>query len=138
MDIMPVRTRSPIPPQHDDGDENRRTGRIVCEMVECGLGEVIDASASGLRVRGPRCPRRWRKGPLRLRITGPNDTLSIDTKVVWMKRIGFRKHEIGLELLNADDDLRQALRDIVYGTTGGTTFYTTLNTPKRQAQRKAG
>jgi hypothetical protein len=35
----------------DQSNEQRRHGRVVCQDVECSIGEVQDLSASGMRVK---------------------------------------------------------------------------------------
>jgi len=138
MKVMPDRNFSSIPPKHETIDEHRRMGRLMCEMVKCSLGEVMDVSASGLRIRGRKVPKRYQKEPIRLRIGGATGKVSIMAKIVWSKRVGLRCYETGLELIEASDELRQSLRDIVYGSTGNTTFYSSVSCGKEEPKRKAG
>ena len=74
--------------------ERRKSGRLrEGETLACDLGSVVDLSAGGMRILGNR------------KLTGKLDVTLWDTElglkrraeVIWCKRLGFRKYEVGLE-----------------------------------------
>lgn len=90
----------------------RRHGRVKCHDVGCTLGEVIDLSASGVRVRA--------KGRVSVR-SGDAFVMTIQTldgpmlapvRVAWVRRTGFRTHEIGITFSQTGPALTSALSNL--------------------------
>jgi hypothetical protein len=89
--------------------EGRRVpGRLPQELLMCDLGPVIDLSAGGMRVLST----RPRVGTLDVRLDGAEVSLTLRAKVVWARRLGFRRHEIGLSFLEVDEDTARILSRI--------------------------
>lgn len=87
----------------------RRHGRVRAQTINCELGTVLDLSASGVRVR--------HKGRLKLRI-GDQMAVSIrsgafrthvDARIIWLKKIGFRTFELGLEFVDLCPEAKKEL-----------------------------
>lgn len=100
---------SPLAPA---GAEVRRTGRLRCNMLECTLGDVIDISAAGMRVRHKGSPRFAVGECIALSLVFASAEVRLETRVVWMRRTGFRRHEIGLEFSRLDSQTRDGLVEI--------------------------
>jgi len=92
--------RNPLQKESLLGPGARRHGRIRCEILQCGLGEVMDISASGMRVR--HCGRRIVKEGkvLNLLLKALDRTLPVTVKVVWVKRQGFMRYSFGVEFVD--------------------------------------
>ena len=90
----------------------RRTGRLRCDMLSCALGDVIDLSAAGMRVhhRGWLRIKVGDETPLALCFASTQVTLL--TRVVWMRRTGYRRHEIGFEFCDMSPVAQQCLLEI--------------------------
>ena len=89
--------------------ERRRDVRLRQESLQSNLGPVIDLSRSGVRVR---CRRRLR-GTVDLTLfsrTGPH--LEVKARVVWSKRLGFRKHVAGLEFIDPSPTFAREVGDL--------------------------
>ncbi len=82
-------------------DGRRLAGRLAQEGLECNLGPVLDLSSGGLRILS----KRPRDGELTVHLDGFDLTLKLQAKVVWTTRHGFRRHEMGLELLHVVDEM---------------------------------
>ncbi len=82
-------------------DGRRLAGRLAQEGLECNLGPVLDLSSGGLRILS----KRPREGELTVHLDGFDLTLKLQAKVVWTTRHGFRRHEMGLELLHVDEEM---------------------------------
>ncbi len=89
--------------------EGRRVpGRLPQESFQCGLGPVLDLSRGGMRVL---CRRSY-QGELRIHLEGYDVVLSIQTRVAWVRKLGFRRFEIGFAFLDIDEDVAQMLTRI--------------------------
>ncbi len=89
------RNMSPLP-RDSFSNSQRRFGRIRCNQVLCSLGEVLDLSAGGMRVRcvGSMGLREGDTVGLTLRASG--SPVPLPCKVVWMRKSGWRAWEIGM------------------------------------------
>lgn len=91
----------------------RRHGRVVISRVRTDLGEILDVSASGARVRrrggAPEigsefdCEISSSSGPIRVR-----------SRAIWVHRVGIDEHDVGLEFLELTPTARAALIEIVH------------------------
>jgi len=89
--------------------EGRRIpGRLPQEQLVSSLGPVLDLSAGGMRVLSTRPLLGMRDIGLR----GGDFSVKLSTKVAWSRRLGFRRHEIGLTFLDVDEELASMLSRI--------------------------
>ncbi len=89
-------------------DGRRVPGRVRQEMLACDLGPVLDLSPGGMRVL---CTR-GRGGEIGLTLWGGDLKLALRARVAWTHRLGFRRHEIGLTLLDVDERVADLLSRI--------------------------
>lgn len=92
--------------------EVRRHGRFRCNMLNSTLGEVLDISAAGLRVRHRGALRAGVGDCVPLTIALASSEIRVDVRIVWMRRTGFRRQEIGMEFINLDAASRSCLSDV--------------------------
>lgn len=123
---MSTRFPSSIPLTATDSDETeldqnrRQSGRLQCPYLECyrgrqKLGEVVDLSSSGIRV--------FRKGWLpfrvdsefRLRLRWHEDSVEVVGRVVRIKKLGWRKHDIGITFVEPSHEAREAITQLARG-----------------------
>ncbi len=90
----------------------RRFGRICCTRVRCGLGEVLDLSAAGMRVFASRKPKLKPDRSYRLRVQSDVGECEVVAKLVWSHRLGFRKHLLGLRFVEMQEETRRQLNDL--------------------------
>ena len=89
--------------------EGRRVpGRLPQDELWCNLGPVLDLSTGGMRLL---CTKRH-TGPLRAELKGADMSMRLEGRVAWTRRLGFRRHELGLAFLNVDDTGREILSRI--------------------------
>jgi len=95
-----------------DGINRRRHGRLITESLTINNGIVLDLSASGLRavVRGKVLFEVGEQTSFRLRSCARE--MSIEARVVWVKKSGFRKHQIGLEFVNVTPQTVETLMEL--------------------------
>lgn len=90
----------------------RRTGRLRCDMLSSTYGDVVDLSSAGMRVR--------HKGSLKLKVDEETTLtlaftsaeVTLKARLVWMRRTGFRRCELGFEFLDVDPESRECLLEI--------------------------
>lgn len=80
--------------------------------ITCMLGEVIDLSETGMRVRSrPGLPIR-RDETRRWTLEVGSDQLALDGVVRWRRRRGLRGFELGVEFTGTSEKVRDALSEI--------------------------
>ncbi len=89
-------------------DGRRIPGRLAQEQLVSSLGPVLDLSAGGMRVLSTRPVLGIKDVGLR----GGEFSVKLTTKVAWSRRLGFRRHEIGLAFLDVDEELATMLSRI--------------------------
>ncbi len=90
------------------GDDRRTTGRLPQESLVCNLGPVLDLSTGGMRVL---C-KRPHEGSLDVCLQASQYSMTLSGQVAWSKRLGFRRHEIGIQFVDVDDDTAHVLSRI--------------------------
>ncbi len=89
--------------------EGRRVpGRLLQESLQSDLGPVLDMSSGGMRVL---CRRPY-QGEFRIEVVGYNVVLTIQARVAWVQKLGFRRFEIGFAFLDIDEDVALMLARI--------------------------
>lgn len=106
-----ARNDSP-PPAEDRGAEVRRTGRLRCDMLSCTFGDAVDLSATGMRVRHKGSLRITADDSVSLTLAFAAAEVRLDARVVWIRRTGFRRHEIGFEFIDVSPEARECLHEI--------------------------
>lgn len=87
-------------------DERRSHIRIPQSELHCCLGKVQDISRAGVRVSCRRSP----KGAVAFELNTTVDPLPVQAEVVWSKRLGFRKHDVGLRFIQPSLELAELVR----------------------------
>ncbi len=92
--------------------DRRRHGRIQTEAVTCSMGDVVDMSASGVKVRrkGRRAVQLGDSFTITLKYG--QFALPVDVRVVRLQKIGFRRYIFGLEFLEVNEHIRAKLAQL--------------------------
>ncbi len=86
--------------------DNRKHGRLwLGGQVECSLGRILDISRGGARLLSKQ--RVEGEGLIRIKVTG--GVLVVQSRVVWCRKCGFRKWELGLEFYDVTDEVGDIL-----------------------------
>ncbi len=89
--------------------DSRRHGRVRTESLTCSLGDVMDISASGLRVR---CHGRSTCSVgkrIEITLPGEDGSFRVFARPVWIRKTGIFKHEVGVCFEDLDEDARLQL-----------------------------
>ncbi len=85
--------------------DRRSPGRVQQEELMCDLGPVLDLSSGGMRILS----RRQLRDNIKAKVWAYNFNMILDARVAWTNRLGFRRHEIGLEFINVDESTSKIL-----------------------------
>lgn len=91
---------------YDPKNNHRRAGRVRCEGILTSWGEVLNASASGMRInsRGQAIPEKGEVAVLT--IQGPEGPFKLTAKIVWAKNKNWGKKEIGVQFVDVPEQSR--------------------------------
>ena len=107
------RPRNPNPlPTLSDNANVRAHGRMHGDGITCNLGRIENLSASGMRVR---VRGRLHVAPLQtipLTIHGPLGPFTLTGKIVWTQKLGFRRHDVGVQFVEIHGGARQQLNSL--------------------------
>ena len=79
--------------------ERRKWGRVKGTRLNCNLGMVLDLSGGGMRVRAT----RRLQGKQQVDLSSHARRVRVQADVVWARRLGFRRYELGLQFRDIDD-----------------------------------
>ncbi len=101
------------------GKGARRGDRYQATNVRCMLGDVVDVSSTGLRVRGKGAPPAAAAQVIHLNVCTEGQKVNCAARIVWSRRVGFRSFEVGLEFVNTSRGARAAIVQFArYGFVG--------------------
>src|SRR5689334_18649223 len=102
---------APSSPSNESANDpsSRRSGRVRCRMTFCDLGEIVDLSAKGARVRARRRPRGQAGDLIGVTIQGLDGPIEVQARLAWVRRAGFFRHEFGLEFEGVTESATRAL-----------------------------
>ena len=89
--------------------DRRKSVRLLEEeSLSCNLGSVIDLSAGGTRI----LVNRELSGNLDVTLWDTDRQLTLRAEVIWCKRLGFRKFEVGLKFRRLTPDSAGELTEL--------------------------
>lgn len=97
------------PGSNSDASNRRRMGRLLCDDLRSSLGEVVDLSATGMRVRVSGKPPQADVVAIPVTLVHHEETLTLMARVAWVQKDGWFKHAVGLEFVNLTDSQRTEL-----------------------------
>jgi hypothetical protein len=87
----------------------RKHGRIECEDIHCELGQIVDLSAAGMKVKAKGKPQTQPGDVYEIDVGPEGRQVTIRAKVVWVGKRGWRGHEVGLSFNELSREQRAAL-----------------------------
>ena len=88
---------------------SRRCGRVRIHMIQSSLGDVRDLSADGCRIACTGLGGPAAGEVVEPCIRGLDGDIRVRAKVIWRKRTGWLRYEIGLSFLDPAATVRAAL-----------------------------
>ena len=94
-------------------EDRRNAGRIQCSELRTNVGEIVDASSTGLRIKG-KLPSGVRPGTsLMINISSDEDVLSLVSEVRWIKKQAFRGMVFGVSFIEITENQRRQLWSMI-------------------------
>jgi hypothetical protein len=135
---MGVGQEIPPIPTVFEGANKRRAGRVRLMKVRSTLGEVLDVSVTGCRLRSRRRPRCSAGDVLELAIVGLDGPIGVRARVAWVRRAGLRAHELGVHFVEPDSESRRALALLARTAPSNETFHRAVTFRREDPLRRAG
>ncbi|MBI1338449.1 MAG: hypothetical protein GC164_16020 [Phycisphaera sp.] len=107
--MRPPRNLNPFSIESAGQQKNdRRHGRLRAEMLTAtGLGEVIDLSASGMRLEVVGKCRLEVENQIEMTLSSNDVKVHIKGLVRWVRKAGLRKSHVGIEFIDPSDEDRK-------------------------------
>jgi hypothetical protein len=97
------------------GFQARSADRHAPQEVACTLGEVLDMSATGMRLKMTRKPPVIIGQVMLLELDHPGGKLAVKGQVRWWRRAGMRRYEVGLKFVRVRPGAEHTLEAIAKG-----------------------
>ncbi len=130
MASTPRKNRAVNPPAFPDS--KRVAGRVRCQDIECSLGEILDLSVGGMRVKtSARLPRIG--STLTVTIAALEGQVTAAVTVQWIRRRGWLRREVGLKFGPLDARVARVLCDLARAAAYNETIWRDSQDAGRQA-----
>jgi hypothetical protein len=97
----------------DQPQDNRRTGgRVICDSLVSSLGEVLDLSSTGMRVRLERKTELTAGTCIPTSLTLAETRMDLPCRVIWVRKKCFRDGEAGVQFVDLTPEQRMSLARI--------------------------
>lgn len=93
----------------DRESEQRSRGRFARPPFRCSFGSVEDVSATGMRVRVRGGPRLKLDQTICLTLLNEPERGLAKVQVIWIKRVAFRTHLIGLRFVDLSEEAHEVI-----------------------------
>lgn len=112
-------------------NSKRGAGRVRCQDISCSLGEILDLSASGMRVKS--AARIPRIGSAMTVIIGALDgEETVPCTVQWIRRRGWLHREVGLKFGPLSAKVAKSLCDLARAAAYNETLWRDCQDAARQ------
>lgn len=105
------RNMNPLPTPPRDANA-RRHGRVRAQTITCSLGDVMDISISGMKVRCGSKPDLKKGETAPVTIDGLNGPFTVPATFNWCKRTGLFKWVAGFQFAQVPESARRELLEI--------------------------
>ena len=104
--------------QTNDAAERRRKGRVKAHQMTSELGQILDISASGMRIlrRSAKCPVEVNQ-VLNLHVRTEIDRFSVPAKIIRITQTAKKQWELAVEIINPTPEIREKL--MIQGRSAG-------------------
>ena len=92
--------------------QNRRHGRVQCEMLSCQLGEIVNLSASGVMIRGKGTTEHKSDDRIQLDLQCLDHKLQATARVAWLNQED-KTFQMGMEFIDLTPEQAQRIRELL-------------------------
>lgn len=90
----------------------RQHERFQTHGLACALGDVVDLSASGMKVTCRKKPAVRRGDVLEFSIRSGSQKVSLVGRVAWTRRASWREHRVGVQFIGVKPGVAEALVEL--------------------------
>ena len=91
-------------------DDRRQAARIRQDtLLKCNLGEVLNFSKSGMRLRRKRIPTR---SNVFVKISDGERSVKVNADIVWVRKIGYRSYDLGLQFIDPSREQMKLITEL--------------------------
>ncbi len=113
-DVQPIESVEPDDQSSAEAvtnTEDRRSAARIRQdtLLKCNLGEVLNFSKSGMRLRRKRIPTR---SNVHVKITDGETSVKVHADIVWVRKIGYRKYDLGLQFIDLSDEEKSIIMQL--------------------------
>lgn len=116
-------------------DPRRRSGRLACSMANCTLGDVLDVSMGGMRVKSSIKLEQGQR--VVVTVATPAGPMPVMCTVMWVKRAKLFWHTMGLQFENLNAQGQRLMREFARSAADREVVRPSVQTLIEEA-RKAG
>lgn len=99
-----------------DATNRRQAGRFLAERVKTSAGEILDVSATGMRLFSKfLCPSQ--KQVHEITVKGPDGDFKVVGRVAWVRKVGIFAREYGFEFYGLDPFAKECIADLARNST---------------------
>ncbi|RNC80287.1 MAG: PilZ domain-containing protein [Phycisphaera sp.] len=103
----------PTPSAISIADDRRDAGRIQCQELRSNVGEIVDASSTGLRIKGKLPSGSRPMSTVMINVSSDDQVLSLNCEIRWIKKQAFRGTTFGVAFLDISEDQRRQLWQMI-------------------------
>ncbi|QOJ00772.1 MAG: PilZ domain-containing protein [Phycisphaeraceae bacterium] len=108
----PAKVEPPAPPIARADPGRRGQSRVRAEGLSCSLGEVVDLSRTGIRVRLAAAPPDP-DTPICITLEVGGETCCVTARMLWSRLAGFFRHEAGFTFVSPSREAEDAIDRLV-------------------------
>ena len=103
----------PTPSEISIADDRRDAGRVQCQELRSNMGEIVDASSTGLRIKGKLPSGSKPMSSIMINVSSDEEVLSLNCELRWVKKQAFRGTTFGVAFLDITEDQRRQLWQMI-------------------------
>lgn len=130
MAATPRKPRAVNPPSFPDSKRN--AGRVRCQDIACSLGEILDLSVGGMRVKTSSRVSRVGSG-ITVTISALEGEVLVPCTIQWIRKRGWLSREVGVKFGSLSPEVSKALCDLARAAAYNETIWRDTQGAARQA-----
>ena len=99
-------------PVDSKAEQRRRHGRVSCDMLPCQFGEVVNLSASGVKIQGKGTPEHKADDRIGLELKCLDHELHATARIAWLTQES-NTFQMGLEFVDLTPEQAQRIRELL-------------------------
>jgi hypothetical protein len=107
-----MRTKKNSSSQPTVGSDRRCEKRHATNLLSCVVGDVVDVSASGMKLRCQSKPPVKVGQVVDTKLNSGTQRIAVQAQILWIKRRGLRSYTLGVQFVNIKSGLKRAIESL--------------------------